>query len=75
MAPPPPQVVSKRLDQTRFRALGDLDAGEKAIVRRVPDGDPELLRYLSELSLVPGNRVGWLGIGSGLNCMMLGIEW
>ncbi|MBX3398707.1 MAG: 3-oxoacyl-ACP synthase III [Gemmataceae bacterium] len=25
--------------------------------------------------LVPGNRVGWLGIGSGLNCMMLGIEW
>ena len=25
--------------------------------------------------LVPGDRVGWLGIGSGLNCMMLGVEW
>ena len=25
--------------------------------------------------LRPGDRVGWLGIGSGLNCMMLGIEW
>ncbi|MBN9523717.1 3-oxoacyl-ACP synthase III [bacterium] len=22
-----------------------------------------------------GDRVGWLGIGSGLNCLMLGIEW
>ena len=25
--------------------------------------------------LNPGDRVGWLGIGSGLNCLMLGIEW
>lgn len=25
--------------------------------------------------LRPGDRVGWLGIGSGLNCMMLGLEW
>lgn len=25
--------------------------------------------------LLPGDRVGFLGIGSGLNCMMLGIEW
>lgn len=25
--------------------------------------------------LTPGDRVGWLGIGSGLNCLMLGIEW
>ncbi len=25
--------------------------------------------------LRPGDRVGFLGIGSGLNCMMLGIEW
>lgn len=26
-------------------------------------------------ALQPGHRVGFLGIGSGLNCMMLGIEW
>jgi len=25
--------------------------------------------------LKPGDRVGFLGIGSGLNCMMLGWEW
>jgi 3-oxoacyl-[acyl-carrier-protein] synthase-3 len=22
-----------------------------------------------------GDRVAWLGIGSGLNCLMLGVEW
>jgi acyl-CoA:acyl-CoA alkyltransferase len=25
--------------------------------------------------LLPGERVGFLGIGSGLNCLLLGIEW
>jgi 3-oxoacyl-[acyl-carrier-protein] synthase-3 len=25
--------------------------------------------------LIPGDRVGFLGIGSGLNCLMLGIHW
>ncbi|MBV1860395.1 MAG: hypothetical protein KUG77_18425, partial [Nannocystaceae bacterium] len=25
--------------------------------------------------LLPGHRVGLLGIGSGLNCMMLGVTW
>ena len=25
--------------------------------------------------LQPGHRVGLLGIGSGLNCMMLGVDW
>ena len=25
--------------------------------------------------LQPGDRVAFLGIGSGLNCMMLGVEW
>src|SRR4029450_2869887 len=25
--------------------------------------------------LKPGDRVAFLGIGSGLNCLMLGIEW
>ncbi len=29
----------------------------KAIVSRVPDGDGELLRYLDELRLTPGNDV------------------
>jgi acyl-CoA:acyl-CoA alkyltransferase len=25
--------------------------------------------------LAPGDRVGFLGIGSGLNCLMLGVDW
>lgn len=25
--------------------------------------------------VTPGERVAWLGIGSGLNCLMLGIDW
>ena len=29
--------------------------------------DREILR--------PGDRVAFLGIGSGLNCLMLGVDW
>jgi DtxR family transcriptional regulator, Mn-dependent transcriptional regulator len=39
------------------RALADLNQGESAVVRRVPDADAELLRYLSDLGLVPGEAV------------------
>ena len=38
-------------------SLADLEPGGAAVVRRVPDSDPELLRYLDELGLVPGERV------------------
>jgi DtxR family Mn-dependent transcriptional regulator len=46
-----------RLEVARERTLDDLAAGERASVSRVPDGDPELLRYLTELDLVPGSEV------------------
>jgi len=46
-----------RLEVDRERSLGDLAAGERASVSRVPDGNPELLRYLAELRLVPGSEV------------------
>lgn len=36
--------------------IADLAPGQEAIVRRVPDGDPSLLRYLAELGLVPDAR-------------------
>ena len=29
----------------------------------------------ADVTLRPGDRVGLLGIGSGLNCLMLGLEW
>ena len=38
------------------RSVADLDPGDTAIVARVPDSDPELLRYLAEIALVPGER-------------------
>ena len=37
--------------------LSTLVPGDKATVSRVPDGDGELLRYLSELKLTPGSRL------------------
>ncbi|PWU18127.1 MAG: DtxR family transcriptional regulator [Candidatus Rokuibacteriota bacterium] len=39
------------------RSLADLHEGESATVRRVPDADTGLLRYLSDLGLVPGEDV------------------
>jgi DtxR family Mn-dependent transcriptional regulator len=45
------------LKQTELRPLAELETGEKATIRRVPDGDTDLLRYLSSLGLLPGNDV------------------
>jgi DtxR family transcriptional regulator, Mn-dependent transcriptional regulator len=45
------------VDAGRARTLVDLEPGAKALVSRVPDGDPALLRYLTELGLVPGAAV------------------
>jgi DtxR family Mn-dependent transcriptional regulator len=42
-----------RLEPRVERTLDDLAVGERAQVARVPDRDPELLRYLAELGLVP----------------------
>jgi DtxR family transcriptional regulator, Mn-dependent transcriptional regulator len=39
------------------RSLADLDPGDTAVVARVPDSDPELLRYLAEIALVPGESL------------------
>jgi DtxR family transcriptional regulator, Mn-dependent transcriptional regulator len=45
------------LDQSEPRGLDQLEPGARAVVRRVPDSDRELLRYLDELGLVPGEVV------------------
>jgi DtxR family transcriptional regulator, Mn-dependent transcriptional regulator len=37
--------------------LSTLEPGAKATVERIPDGDGELLRYLSKLKLTPGSRL------------------
>jgi DtxR family transcriptional regulator, Mn-dependent transcriptional regulator len=46
-----------RIDSQKLGSLEALGEGEEATVRRVPDGDPGLLRYLDGLGLVPGRRV------------------
>jgi DtxR family transcriptional regulator, Mn-dependent transcriptional regulator len=45
------------VDRTSLRSLNTLAPGEQATVRRIPDGDAALLRYLAELTLVPGRQV------------------
>ena len=49
-----------RVNASRERTLVDLEPGERASVSRVPDEDPELLRYLTELGLVPGSEIEML---------------
>jgi DtxR family Mn-dependent transcriptional regulator len=46
-----------KIVRTETTPLSALEAGAKATVSRVPDGDGELLRYLSELKLTPGHRL------------------
>jgi DtxR family Mn-dependent transcriptional regulator len=45
------------MDRTEVTPLSTLEAGAKATVERVPDGDGALLRYLSKLKLTPGSRL------------------
>jgi DtxR family transcriptional regulator, Mn-dependent transcriptional regulator len=46
-----------RMETKRLRSLDALEPGEQATIRRVPDSDSELLRYLAGLQLVPGGLV------------------
>jgi DtxR family Mn-dependent transcriptional regulator len=43
-----------RVEEGGRRTLCDFEVGDSTTVSRVPDADPELLRYLSDLGLVPG---------------------
>lgn len=51
-----------KFDRSEPRTLADLEPGDGATVRQVPDDDPELLRYLASLSLVPGTRLELRGV-------------
>ena len=45
------------IEVSSSRSVADLDPGDTAVVTRVPDGDPALLRYLAEIALVPGEAL------------------
>ncbi|HEY6584034.1 MAG TPA: metal-dependent transcriptional regulator [Gaiellaceae bacterium] len=51
---PAPDLTIERPAGTPLSAL---EPGSKATVERVPDGDQDLLRYLTNLKLTPGSRL------------------
>jgi len=53
-------------DFTTFRYLGNIGTVSLIVTAALAD---------ERSFLAPGDHVGFLGIGSGLNCLMLGIEW
>lgn len=53
-------------DFSTFPFLGNIGTASLPITAALAEED-QFLR--------PGDRVGFLGIGSGLNCMMLGVQW
>lgn len=53
-------------DFTTFRHLGNMGTVSLPLTAALAE-ERHVLR--------PGDRVGFLGIGSGLNCLMLGVEW
>ena len=58
--------IPKSKDFTTFKYLGNIGTVSLPITAAIADEREFLL---------PGDLVGFLGIGSGLNCMMLGMEW
>jgi DtxR family Mn-dependent transcriptional regulator len=45
------------VDESRYRALAELEPGVPAVVMQVSDDDPSLLRYLADLAITPGSTV------------------
>jgi DtxR family Mn-dependent transcriptional regulator len=45
------------VDETEYKSLAELPIGATGLVARVADEDPEMLRYLGELSIRPGTRL------------------
>jgi acyl-CoA:acyl-CoA alkyltransferase len=58
--------VPREKDYTTFRFLGNMGTAALPVTAALAD---------ERGVLKPGQRVAWLGIGSGLNCMMMGVEW
>lgn len=58
--------VPMEKDFTTFRHLGNIGTVSLPLTAALAE---------ERGVLEPGHRVSWLGIGSGLNCMMLGVEW
>jgi 3-oxoacyl-[acyl-carrier-protein] synthase-3 len=58
--------IAPHKDFSTFPFLGNIGTASLPITAALAE-ESDFLR--------PGDRVGFLGIGSGLNCMMLGVQW
>lgn len=58
--------VDKERDFTTYRFLGNMGTAALPVTAAIAD---------ERGVLKPGQRVGFLGIGSGLTCLMMGLEW
>jgi 3-oxoacyl-[acyl-carrier-protein] synthase-3 len=58
--------ISEEKDFTTFPYLGNIGTVSLPITAAIAEERDFLIK---------GDRVGFLGIGSGLNCIMLGVEW
>ena len=54
---PIPARAAGRFVEWHYPTLGELKVGTRGVLRRVEDEDPEALRYLAQLELVPGAEV------------------
>jgi DtxR family Mn-dependent transcriptional regulator len=52
----PIPTADGEIERTATRPLGELEAGVEGIFVRVSDSDPEMLRWLSERGIAPGDR-------------------
>lgn len=43
--------------ERRYPSLADMEAGSRAVLRRVSDEDPEALRYLAGMGMRPGTEI------------------
>jgi acyl-CoA:acyl-CoA alkyltransferase len=58
--------ISREKEYSTYEYLGNIGTVSLPLTAALAE-EREFLR--------PGDRVGFLGIGSGLNCLMLGVEW
>jgi DtxR family Mn-dependent transcriptional regulator len=53
----PIPTADGEIESASSRPLAELEAGERGIFVRVSDSDPEMLRWLSERGIAPGDRL------------------
>jgi DtxR family transcriptional regulator, Mn-dependent transcriptional regulator len=57
----PIPTASGEIDEAPTRALAELDPGDRGRFTRVSDSNPDMLRYLSERGIAPGDELQCVG--------------